>query len=278
MRIHLSLDPNHFNPSGQSSSSSSSSPLIKLGGDLVILELQGELSYEGDDRSGGVVGVIGLDRPDHPTLHLGPHHLLHGKISVLPKPYAVIRRAVGDPNALISIGGTALEGDAEEEEEEDEEGEKDRNISSSTGKKKRKRVETGNTKDKEEQQDEDEDEDEGPLFAPNPDIFDIPTTPQNQRHPNSSSPILPPSSIKDYSSELGYSSPARIDQEDEDEDEEKEEQKDEENRKRARRKERKQAQDGKERTRHYEVVGIVRKKVVFALRPEPIVTATILPD
>lgn len=60
MRIHLPLDPHHF--ARQSVAGPSSSPLVQLGGELVILELQGELSWEGD-KAGGVVGVLGLERP-----------------------------------------------------------------------------------------------------------------------------------------------------------------------------------------------------------------------
>ncbi|OCF39120.1 hypothetical protein I317_07103, partial [Kwoniella heveanensis CBS 569] len=41
--------------------------------------------------------------------------------------------------------------------------------------------------------------------------------------------------------------------------------------------ERRSVEESRARTRHYEVVGVVRKKVVFALRPEPLVAPTILP-
>ena len=46
-----------------------------------------------------MMGPLGLTRSnwmcgqDKPTLHLGKHHLLHGKIVNLPRPLAVIRRA-----------------------------------------------------------------------------------------------------------------------------------------------------------------------------------------
>jgi hypothetical protein len=46
---------------------------------------------------------------DKPTLHLGEHHLLHGKMANLAKPYAVIRRAL----ALVPEGTAGeVEGDA----------------------------------------------------------------------------------------------------------------------------------------------------------------------
>lgn len=60
MRIHLPLEPSFF--SSQAVAGPSSGPLVQLGGDLVLIELQGELGWEGD-KANGVVGVLGLDRP-----------------------------------------------------------------------------------------------------------------------------------------------------------------------------------------------------------------------
>lgn len=57
MRIHLSLEPSLFGPS-----ISSGSPLAQLGDEVVLIELQGELGWEGG-KEGGVVGVLGFDRP-----------------------------------------------------------------------------------------------------------------------------------------------------------------------------------------------------------------------
>lgn len=59
MRIHLSLDPSHL---AQPVAGPSSGPLVNIGGDLVLIELQGELDHEGD-KADGVVGILGLDRP-----------------------------------------------------------------------------------------------------------------------------------------------------------------------------------------------------------------------
>ncbi|WWD19236.1 hypothetical protein CI109_103694 [Kwoniella shandongensis] len=280
MRIHLPLHPHHFAQPSASSSSGPPPPLVQLGGDLVIVELQGTLTFEGD-KSNGVLGVIGLDRPDKPTLHLGEHHLLHGKFVNLQKPYAVIRRVVGTPSSVSVIENgkaVALEGDASEEESDDE------------------------GSDSEE---EDEEEDQ-PLFAANPDMFPSTPSPTNKkRAPQSSSPMswAPASTPKDYSSELDPSSPARSEMDDfgfpkrsQPVDEDDEENEDEEERRRKKRKlgkEKEKAEkekaarakakrvknkDDKERTRHYEVVGVVRKKVVFALRPEPLVAPTLLPE
>ena len=78
MRIHLPLEPHHFVP--QPSAGPSSSPLVSIGGDLVLIELQGELSWEGDKHN-GVVGVLGFDRPvSHYSCNI--HHL--SKLMPLP--------------------------------------------------------------------------------------------------------------------------------------------------------------------------------------------------
>lgn len=69
MKIHLPLGPEHF-------SKTSSGPLVSIGGDLVLLELQGELHWEGDNAD-GVVGLLGLDRPVRPwpsLISLSPAH------------------------------------------------------------------------------------------------------------------------------------------------------------------------------------------------------------
>ena len=63
MRIHLTLEPSLFAKS--TSAGPSSSPLAQLGGEIVLIELQGELNWEGE-KAGGVVGVLGLDRPVSP--------------------------------------------------------------------------------------------------------------------------------------------------------------------------------------------------------------------
>ncbi|WVQ95124.1 hypothetical protein IAU59_002218 [Kwoniella sp. CBS 9459] len=307
MRIHLPLHASQFAaPVAAAGPSSSSSPLVTLGGDLVLIELQGELNYEGD-HADGVIGVIGLDRPDKPTLHLGAHHLLHGKFVNLQKPYAVIRRVVASTSTGELSGTAALEGDAIEEDrdedEDDDEGDHD-----------------------EEDEEEDEDEDDGRLFEPNPDIDLLPTTPRKRRRvagggtmsmtttiPSSSpmSSIATPRTPLDYSSELDMSSPARFEESELDSTDDDGDSSGEQSSKRKKSKLNKNGATGplpkkknkngrtvekkgkktgesildsgagtvdRSRTRHYEVVGVVRKKVVFALRPEPLVAPTILPE
>ena len=49
---------------------------------------------------------------DKPTLHLGKHHLLHGKISNLPRPLAIIRR--GDQRDRPSGSARRVDDDDEE--------------------------------------------------------------------------------------------------------------------------------------------------------------------
>jgi len=165
----------------------------------------------------------------------------------LAKPYAVIRRAL----ALVPEGTAGeVEGDAE-----DEEGLEDDLLAMDARPTLNGRNhEKGKGKGKAE-----EDEDEAPLF---PDVLQTP--PKKLNDPSSSpSSIYPSSAMKDYSSELDFSSPPMSDtskrdlqSSDDEEDEEEEERR----RKKAKR------SGKKERTRRYEVVGIVRKKVVFALR------------
>ena len=165
----------------------------------------------------------------------------------LAKPYAVIRRAL----ALAPEGAAGeVEGDAEDEEDLE-----DDLLAMDARPLNRKNQDKGKGKGKAE-----EDEEEAPLF---PDILQTP--PKKSIDPSSSpSSIYPSSAIKDYSSELDFSSPPMSDtskrdlesSDAEDEEEEEEERR----RKKAKRSEK------KERTRRYEVVGIVRKKVVFALR------------
>ena len=111
------------------------------------------------------------------------------------------------------------------------------------------------------QDDEVDDDDEPPLFPPEP------TTTPSHAGIRSSSPVYPPSAPRDYSSELDFSSPARWDatQDDDEEEEERRIAGEAKKRELTRRKEKRKREE-KERTRHYEVVGVVRKKVVFALR------------
>lgn len=206
----------------------------------------------------------GIDNQDKPTLHLGEHHLLHGKIASLPKPLAVIRRAVAP--AVEGIEG-AVQGDAEEEEELDDMKTTEKTPSRPST------VKGDIATKRQKKDDDDDDDDEEPLFPPHPEAG--PSTPQNSRHRHASSspfPLLPPSSLKDYSSELDFSSPppslgkrARGDSdENEDDDEEDEAERMEREKMERRRAERKAQRP--ERTRVYEVVAVVRKKVVFALR------------
>jgi DNA mismatch repair ATPase MutL len=170
----------------------------------------------------------------------------------LAKPYAVIRRAL----ALAPEGAAGeVEGDAEDEEDLED----DLLAMDARPTLKGKAQDKGKGKGKGKAEDEEE---EGPLF---PDLFQTP--PKKSNDPQSSpSSIYPSSAIKDYSSELDFSSPPMSDtstskrdleeSSDDDDDEEEEERR----RKKAKR------SGKKERTRRYEVVGIVRRKVVFALR------------
>lgn len=226
-------------------------------------------------------------------------------MATLAKPYAVIRRALAEAEDVAG----AVEGDAEEEDEIE-----DTVVNGKTRSTPQQQRQNGKGKAKEDDDEEEEEEEEAPLFEPDPDgpFFVTPhrTTGRGKGTGNgqaSSSPtstVYPSSAIKDYSSELDFSSPpisvtsSRPDAEEGEEDEH--------DGSPVNRKKRKsetgrlRKADKKQRTRRYEVVGVVRKKVVFALRwvdppafmvvssggtradelhrPEPIVTATILPD
>lgn len=147
----------------------------------------------------------------------------------------------------------------------------------------------GDVVDEESSDEEDEeDEEEGPLFETDQNVETTPT--KDRQAPRSSSPFYPPSTPKDYSSDIEMPSPAgsqmdgfgfpkrgRAQDEDEDGDEDEDEEdidikrrkrrKLEEAKAKEKRERREKRREGrKERTRHYAVVGIVRKKVVFALR------------
>ena len=181
-------------------------------------------------------------------------------MATLSKPYAVIRRAL----ALVPAEGAVgeVEGDAEEEDHlEDDLLAMDKQTPNRPSAKNSGKGE-GKGKEKEKEK-ADEEEDEGPLF---PDITPPQTPKRGNGHPSSSpSSIYPSSAMKDYSSELDFSSPpvsdtSKRDREEESDSEDEEEEEEERKRKKAKK-------SGKKgRTRRYEVVGIVRKKVVFALR------------
>jgi hypothetical protein len=198
-------------------------------------------------------------------------------MATLPKPYAVIRKAQA-PGTSGSNQGDAhvLEGDAaDEESDEEREKEEEEDAAAAQGSAKKRRAE--------------EDED-GPLF---PDVQVTPVK-NKKRRPSDllSSPWSEPPTPRDYSSDLssppgdfwGTSEFGGDDDDEEDEDEgrakerEEREKARERERRRKERRERRRAEAQAGRTRYYEVVAVVRKKVVFALRPEPLVKATQLPE
>lgn len=232
-------------------------------------------------------------------MHIGPHHLLHGKFSTLPKPYAVIRRAIVEDDK----GDGVVEGDAEAEDddEHDTTAEADENgeVSAGDGRATKRRKSDGNGRSPEGQARPSSFS--GTLFEPDLEsaLFQTPAKPSRQMEnrrrdersgssPTSSS-FQPSSAIKDYSSELDFSSPPAYDLEEEDEDgggyTEAKRPQDVDNADEdgddkidwgdspsaalagnAIRRAKKRKDKVSKRTRRYEVVGIVRKKVVFALR------------
>lgn len=169
-------------------------------------------------------------------------------MATLPRPYAVIRRAVSTE--------ANIEGDAADEESDAErEAEHEALTSSPIAPKKLKLSSTA----------AEEEEDEPPLFP------EMVTPKRGPRDLPPSSPPAPSSQGPEYSSDL--SSPMRgmdawgfpRQEEDEDDDEEARQEREEERRERER-KRRRANRPPRERARHYEVVAVVRKKIVFSLR------------
>ncbi|KAJ7442463.1 Ctf8-domain-containing protein [Mycena latifolia] len=88
--------------------------LAKISHDeLVLIELQGALEVEcvsDSERDGRLVGRLCIDEAvKKPTLTIG-HHLLEGKVALLPKPLAILQRVV--PGDLDSMDCDASDGDA----------------------------------------------------------------------------------------------------------------------------------------------------------------------
>lgn len=59
MRIHLTISPNSI--ATLPKSEPGDPPLVSIGKDLVMVELQGELKFEGEGL-GKVIGVLGFER------------------------------------------------------------------------------------------------------------------------------------------------------------------------------------------------------------------------
>lgn len=168
-------------------------------------------------------------------------------MATLPRPYAVIRRAISTE--------ANIEGDAADEESDAErEAEHEALTSSPIAPKKLKLSSTA----------AEEEEDEPPLFP------EMATPKRGPRDLPPSSPPAPSSQGPEYSSDL--SSPMRgmdawgFPREEEDEEDEEARQEREEERRERERKRRRANRPPRERARHYEVVAVVRKKIVFSLR------------
>ncbi|CAE6438899.1 unnamed protein product [Rhizoctonia solani] len=75
--------------------------LARLGNELFLLEMQGQLEIEGP-KEGGFVGVLGVDDSDKVTLRIGVHHL-EGKIASLPKPLGILTKHKSDAGTSYEI-------------------------------------------------------------------------------------------------------------------------------------------------------------------------------
>ncbi|KAJ7471547.1 hypothetical protein B0H11DRAFT_2040451 [Mycena galericulata] len=144
MIIPLTFPPS-ASPSTSTSTSSSSAPALPpvlaqiSHAELVLIELQGALEVECTTpraRDGRLVGRLwvgdGGQGGKPPTLTIG-HHLLEGRLALLPKPLAVLRRVpVSSSSSPGTIGADpdamAVDGDASQRREETETGEEDSEV------------------------------------------------------------------------------------------------------------------------------------------------------
>ncbi|SPO24458.1 uncharacterized protein UTRI_03726 [Ustilago trichophora] len=105
MRIHLNL-PTASGSGSTSTDASSTSNLLSTApapltaltphGELILIELQGSLEIENQSSFGGqILGTVSFDstRPDRPVLMIS-HHRLEGKFVNLVRPLAVLEKKV----------------------------------------------------------------------------------------------------------------------------------------------------------------------------------------
>lgn len=111
MRIHLNLPGSSREASSSASTLSSTllpavpAPLTALSpnGELILIELQGELEIENQSPLGGQsLGTINFDptRPERPILNIS-HHRLEGKFVNLVKPLAVLEKKVRSQPGIL---------------------------------------------------------------------------------------------------------------------------------------------------------------------------------
>lgn len=172
-------------------------------------------------------------------------------MATLPRPYAVIRRAVSTE--------ANIEGDAADEESDAEREAEHEALTSSPIAPKKAKLHSSTAAE--------EEEDDPPLFP------EMETPKRGPRDLPPSSPPAPSSQGPEYSSDLSspvrgmdaWGFPRRPGEDDDEEDEEARQEREEERRERER-KRRRANRPPRERARHYEVVAVVRKKIVFSLR------------
>uniref|UniRef100_A0A183TF62 Chromosome transmission fidelity protein 8 homolog n=1 Tax=Schistocephalus solidus TaxID=70667 RepID=A0A183TF62_SCHSO len=68
-----------------------------------LLELQGEISHNNEDSvAGKIIGDLHFTRQNEPILIIG-HNLLCGKVSKLPRPFAVLQRSRFEGSTNLSV-------------------------------------------------------------------------------------------------------------------------------------------------------------------------------
>ena len=117
MRIHLNLPsaaPVASTSSNHALLSAAPSPLTALtpSGELILIELQGALEIENQSAAGGqILGTLSFEptRPDRPVLMVS-HHRLEGKFVNLVRPLAVLEKKVRPDKATpLAADGVLLE-------------------------------------------------------------------------------------------------------------------------------------------------------------------------
>lgn len=264
MRIHLNLPSSSAGSSSSASTSSAAallasapSPLTALtpNGELILIELQGSLEIENQSPAGGqVLGTISFEptRLDRPVLMIS-HHRLEGKFVNLVRPLAVLEKKKSSADATKPEAEAVLvdvvNGSNGKRKSDDHDGE----VGQQVGTVKR-------AKPLSDRNAFDGDSSPPPTFPlssprrPARDALDFSSSPPHQT-PIKPRPVAKASQQLRDIDENGTTTDRNPGEQDEDEDEEGE-------------------GEGEEEAQtaiYYDVVNVIKRKILFSKRPEPIV-------
>ncbi|TKY85423.1 hypothetical protein EX895_005585 [Sporisorium graminicola] len=254
MRIHVNLPLAGSSSSTTASSTTASSstvrslappPLTALTpqGELILIELQGSLEIENQNPRGGqVLGTISFEptRPDRPVLMIS-HHRLEGKFVNLVRPLAVLEKKVrADKQVLADVGNASRRRSREEVEAI--------GVVGTVKRAKRPVEDVGGAG-----------RSSSPPISPKRarDALDFSSSPPRQT-PVKSRPLAKASGLTDIdenAEQRGGAQEANQGKEDEEEEEEEEDDQGEE----------------PQTAVYYDVVNVIKRKILFSKRPEPIV-------